>query len=139
MVRIVTEPIDIPMILESLGDPSAGGIDLFVGTTRNHSRGKKVLALEYEAYLPMALNQMQEIADGARKKWDIRNVSIVHRIGRVDIGEASVVIGVSATHRNEAFEACRYCIDTLKKVVPIWKKEFFVDGEAWVGPQGGDQ
>lgn len=132
MIQIVRDPIDVSTILKSLRDPAAGAIDIFIGTTRNHSQGKEVLSLEYEAYLPMALEQMNHIAEDAKKKWGIKNISIVHRIGRVEIGESSVVVGVSSVHRKEAFEACRYCIDTLKKVVPIWKKECFADGDAWV-------
>ena len=135
MIQIINEPINVSMVLDSLRDPSAGAIDVFIGITRNHSRGKEVRSLEYEAYLPMALEQMSLIADEAKKKWDIKHIAIVHKIGRVEIGEASVVIGVSSAHRKEAFEACRYCIDTLKKVVPIWKKECFADGDVWVGPQ----
>ena len=138
MIQIITEPINVSMILGSLRDPAAGAIDMFIGTTRNHSQGKEVRSLEYEAYAPMALEQMSDIVEDAKKKWAIKNISIVHRIGRVEIGEASVVIGVSAVHRKEAFEACRYCIDMLKKVVPIWKKEYFADGGAWIGPQTND-
>ena len=137
MVRIVREKIDIPAVIESINVPAAGGIDVFIGVTRNHSRGKKVLALEYEAYEPMALKTMSGIVDEVKGRWDIDKISIVHRIGRVEIGEASVVIAVSASHRKEAFVACRYAIDTLKKIVPIWKKEYFEDGEIWVGQEGG--
>lgn len=135
MIEIINHNIDVACVLKSVEDPSAGGIDVFIGTTRNHAHGRKVLVLEYEAYQPMALHVMNTIAEEARRRWDIRKISIVHRIGRVDIGEASIVIAVSASHRREAFEACRYAIDTLKKEVPIWKKEFFDDGEVWVGPE----
>jgi molybdopterin synthase catalytic subunit len=135
MINIVSQKINTEEILESVKDPSAGGIDMFVGTTRDISNGKKVLRLEYEAYEPMAMKMMNEIAEELRVKWKIKKISMVHRIGRVDIGEASVVIAVSATHRREAFEACRYAIDTLKKQVPIWKKEYYIDGEIWVGAQ----
>ena len=136
MIQIVTEPIGIDRVLESVRDPSAGAIDLFIGTTRDHSRDKKVIALEYEAYTPMALRLMCEIAGELRARWSVRNVAIVHRVGRLMIGEASIVIAVSSAHRKDAFEACRYAIDTLKKTVPIWKKEFFEDGEIWVGQEG---
>jgi molybdopterin synthase catalytic subunit len=135
MIRIVNENIDIAEVIASVGDPSAGAIDIFVGTTRNHSGGKEVRSLEYQAYEPMASKMMEELADEARRRWHVNTVSIVHRIGRVDIGEASVVIAVSTAHRKEAFEACRFLIDTLKKNVPIWKKEVFADGEIWVGSQ----
>ena len=135
MIEIVTTAIDVAKVLGSVQSPSAGGIDLFIGTTRNYSNGRSVLALEYEAYQPMALGIMKTIAGDARTKWAIEQISMVHRIGRVEIGDASVVIAVSAVHRGEAFAACRYAIDTLKRDVPIWKKEFFADGEVWVGPQ----
>jgi len=105
---------------------------MFLGTTRNHSKGKKVVRLEYEAYSPMALRMMSEIESEIRKRWNIQKISIVHRIGAVPVMEASVAIAVSAAHRKEAFEACRYAIDELKKRVPIWKKEIFEDGEVWV-------
>jgi molybdopterin synthase catalytic subunit len=102
---------------------------------RDHNAGRRVLWLEYEAYEEMALPLMEEIARGARARWSITSISIVHRLGRLEIGEASVAIAVASPHRREAFEACRYAIDTLKKTVPIWKKEFFEGGEAWVeGP-----
>ena len=91
-----------------------------------------MLHLEYEAYVPMALKEMEKIEADAKAQWPIKKIAMVHRIGRVDIGEASIVIAVSSAHRNEAFLACRYAIDTLKKTVPIWKKEFFHDGEVWV-------
>src|ERR1700690_4106033 len=132
MIQIVDKNIDIVELLASVIVPEAGGIDMFLGTTRNHSKGKKVIRLEYEAYVPMALKLMDEIESEIRKRWDIHNISIVHRIGVVPVMEASVAIAVSAAHRKEAFEACRYAIDELKKRVPIWKKEIFEDGEVWV-------
>ena len=135
MVRIVRENINIDQVLQSVQDPSAGGIDVFIGTTRNHSNGKEVLSLEYEAYEPMALNVMTEIVEEAKHRWQVKKVSVVHRIGEVAICEASVVIAVSAAHRKEAFLACQFIIDTLKKNVPIWKKEIFIDGEIWAGAQ----
>jgi molybdopterin synthase catalytic subunit len=132
MVEIVTHTINVEQVLANVQDPSAGGIDVFIGTTRNHSKGKSVKYLEYHAYKPMALKMMHRIADEAKAKWDVKKIAIVHRLGKLEIGEASVVIAVSAAHRKEAFEACRYLIEALKKVVPIWKKEFFDDGEVWV-------
>ena len=133
MIKIIHEHIDVNEILQGVQDPSAGGIDIFIGTTRNHSNGKEVVSLEYEAYDAMALKMMNMIEEEVRRRWQIRKISMVHRVGAVAIGEASVVIAVSAAHRKEAFEACRYAIDTLKKNVPIWKKEVFVDGEMWAG------
>jgi molybdopterin synthase catalytic subunit len=135
MIEIIKDRIDVNSVVESVQDPSAGGIDLFIGTTRNHANGRKVLSREYEAFEPMALTLMKDIADRTKLRWDVNKISIVHRIGRVEIGEASIVIGVSSAHRNEAFEACRFIIDTLKQTVPIWKKEYFIDGECWVGMQ----
>ena len=135
MIKIIKEKINIEEILHSVSDPSAGGIDVFIGTTRDHSNGKKVLSLNYEAYQPMALKMMNEIAEEAKQRWHLNRISMVHRIGGVAIGEASVVIAVSSAHRKEAFDACRYLIDTLKTSVPIWKKETFTDGEAWADGQ----
>ena len=135
MIEIFSKEIDIQSVLQSVQDPTAGGIDIFIGTTRNHSEGKQVLSLEYETYQPMALKLMHRIAEEATARWGLCKISIVHRVGRLEIGEASVVIAVSSAHRKEAFEACRYAIDTLKKDVPIWKKEYFADGEIWVGAQ----
>ncbi len=135
MIRIVHRPIDLQEVLRSVQTPEAGAIDIFIGTTRNHSAGKQVLSLEYEAYEPMALKLMEAIAREAHARWSTHQIAIVHRVGRVEVGEASVVIAVSASHRKEAFEACRYAIDALKKDVPIWKKEVFAEGEVWVGSQ----
>jgi molybdopterin synthase catalytic subunit len=132
MIQIIDKNIDVVELLASVSVPEAGGIDMFLGTTRNHSKGKKVVRLEYEAYSPMALRMMSEIESEIRKRWNIQKISVVHRIGVVPVMEASVAIAVSAAHRKEAFEACRYAIDELKKRVPIWKKEIFEDGEVWV-------
>lgn len=133
MIEIIKGHIEVHRVLESVQDPSAGGIDLFIGTTRDHADGKKVLSLEYEAYEPMALKLMNEISEQAKAMWGVSKISIIHRIGKIEIGEASVVIAVSSTHRKEAFEACRFIIDTIKSTVPIWKKEYFVGDERWVG------
>ena len=136
MIAVIDRPIDIPEILASVKDSSAGAVDLFIGTTRDVSRGKRVKYLEYEAYGPMAQQQMEQMAGEVLQKWKVSRISIVHRVGRVAIGEASVVIAVSSAHRREAFEACRYLIDTLKRDIPIWKKEYFEDGAVWVGLEG---
>jgi len=111
---------------------SAGGTCIFVGTVRNNTKGKTVVALEFEAYEPMAMSEMKKIAEEASDKWPLLNVAIHHRTGRLLPGEIPVIIVVSAAHRDVAFDACRYCIDTLKSTVPIWKKEIFEDGEVWV-------
>lgn len=136
MIEITEKKIDVAVLLESVLVPEAGGIDIFLGTTRNHSRGKKVVRLEYEAYIPMAVKIIDQIENEIRARWNIHKLSIIHRIGVVPLEEASVGIAVSASHRNEAFEACRFAIDLLKKRAPIWKKEIFDDGEAWVEAGG---
>ena len=105
---------------------------MFIGTIRDVTAGKKVLQLEYEAYESMALKEMHKIADGALLKWPIENILIHHRTGMLQIGESAVIIAVASPHRDAAFEACRFAIDTLKQTVPIWKKEIFEDGEVWV-------
>jgi molybdopterin synthase catalytic subunit len=133
MIEIVSTPIDVQAIIGSVHDPRAGAVDLFLGTTRNQTKGRDVLWLEYEAFEPMARELMERIAREARERWGTTKIAIVHRIGRVEVGEVSVAIAVSSPHRNEAFLACRYVIDTLKKTVPIWKKEVFADGGEWVG------
>ena len=113
--------------------PASGGIDVFIGTVRNQTKGKNVTRLEFEAYEPMALSEMEKIAVQAFEQWPVQKILIHHRTGVLQIGEIPVIIAVSAAHRAAAFEACRYIIDTLKQTVPIWKKEFFEDGEIWVG------
>jgi len=128
MNDISASPIDVLAVVDSVKSPAVGAIDVFIGTTRNHSKGREVTSLEYEAYVPMALKNMTEIADTARQLWNLHEVSIVHRIGKVAIGEPSIVIAVSSSHRDEAFRACRFLIDQLKLRVPIWKREYFADG-----------
>lgn len=134
-VHITKTPIDVPSVVDSVTSRESGGIDVFIGTTRNHANGRSVVSLEYEAYEPMALKTMQAIADESRSRWPIDRVAVVHRIGSVPVGEASVVIAVSSAHRNEAFEACRFLIDRLKQDVPIWKKELYADGTFEWSPQ----
>lgn len=128
MVSIVSESIDVNAIVNAVGRSSAGAIDVFIGTTRDNSQGRKVLQLEYEAYAPMATKKMEMIEREAAERWEIQQIAMVHRVGIVPPGEASVVIAVSSAHRDEAFKACRYLIDRLKEVVPIWKREYFADG-----------
>lgn len=112
--------------------PMAGAEVYFVGTVRNMTRGKEVIRLEFESYTPMAIKEMTKIAEQVIDQWPVLKVAFYHRIGSLGIGEIPVIIGVSAAHRKAAFEACQYCIDTLKETVPIWKKEIFSDGEEWV-------
>ena len=132
MVLLTHQPIDIQSVMTYVQSGNAGAIDVFVGTVRNQTQQKRVVRLEYEAYEPMALKKIQELVDEVRRRWPVERVAVVHRVGVLDIGEAAVVIAVSTPHRAEAFEACRWLIDTLKEVVPIWKKEIFEDGEVWV-------
>ena len=135
MIVLTRDPIDVA----ALGAPAArdGAACTFVGVVRDHNAGSAVTHLEYEAFEEMALALMEEIAAEAARRWPVTSVSIVHRLGRLEIGEASVAVAVFSPHRAEAFEACRYAIDTLKQTVPVWKKEHFEDGEVWVGLQGG--
>jgi len=112
--------------------PESGGIDVFIGTVRNATKGKKVIRLEFESYEPMAIAEMEKIAKQAFENWPVQKILIHHRTGILEVGEVPVLIAVSAAHRAAAFDTCRYIIDTLKQTVPIWKKEFFEDGEVWV-------
>lgn len=130
-IRIVREPIDTAAVVARLKRPSDGAVTIFDGIVRDNTRGRRTLYLEYEAYEEMALKQMQALASEARARFEIRDASIIHRLGRLQIGETSVLILVAAAHRAAAFEACRWIIDTLKKTVPIWKKEYFEGGAVW--------
>ena len=112
--------------------PECGGINVFVGTVRNVTKQKKVIRLEFEAYESMAISEMNKIAADVFTKWPVQKILIHHRTGVLQVGEVPVVIAVAAGHRDTAFTACRYIIDTLKQTVPIWKKEVFEDGEVWV-------
>ena len=133
MFEIIAEKIDIDSVIEAVRRDEDGGVATFVGVVRNSNRGKQVLYLEYEAYPEMALGKMREIGREIADRWGLTHVAIVHRVGRIEVGEASVVIAVSAPHRSEAFEACRFAIDRLKETVPVWKKEVYADGEEWLG------
>jgi molybdopterin synthase catalytic subunit len=128
---IVRDEIDLREIREDMEDPEDGAAVLFEGVVRNNSRGRRTLYLDYEAYQPMALNEMEKLAQAALERFKVRDIYVVHRLGRLGIGETSVLIAVSSAHRAAAFDACRWLIDTLKKTVPIWKKEYFEDGAVW--------
>jgi molybdopterin synthase catalytic subunit len=135
---VVDRPLSPDDIAARVDDPGAGGLVIFSGVVRNETGGRPVKFLEYEAHAPMAESKMREIGAAIRARWaGVKRVAMLHRIGRLEIGESSVLIAVSAAHRGDAFEACRYAIDTLKRTVPVWKKEHFEDGEVWVGLQGG--
>lgn len=137
MIEIVHSPIDPKRVMDAVSSPAAGAVVTFDGTIRNHARGKPVTHLFYEAYGPMALKELQKIQSEALKRWPLQKLAVVHRLGRMEIGESSVFIAVSAAHRGDAFEACRFVIDTLKTTVPIWKKEFYEDGEVWIEGSAG--
>jgi len=133
----VHEPIDVASLAGAT--PADGAVCLFLGVVRNENRGRPVLRLEYEAYEEMALPLMEEIASETARRHPVTDVRLVHRLGRLEIGEASVAVAVSSPHRTEAFAACRFAIDALKARVPIWKKEFYADGSEWLdhpGPPG---
>ncbi|OLC58111.1 MAG: hypothetical protein AUG14_12245 [Candidatus Rokubacteria bacterium 13_1_20CM_2_68_19] len=136
--QVVTSPLSPDTAAAAVDHPGAGGIVVFSGVVRNETGGRPVKYLEYEAHSPMAEAKMREIGDTVHARWPgVKRVAMLHRVGRLEIGESSVLIAVSAAHRGDAFEACRYAIDTLKQTVPVWKKEHFEDGEIWVGLQGG--
>ena len=137
MFRVTNGPIDLQELVDYVGDPEAGAIATFIGTTRNNNEGRKVIALDYEAYPEMAEKELARIGEDAKTKWPICRMAIVHRLGSVQITEASVIIAVSAGHRDAAFAACRFAIEEIKKTVPIWKKEVYEGGEVWIGTQTG--
>lgn len=131
-IKISSEPLDIQSCIDQVQSPHCGGIDVFIGTVRDSTKGKEVVRLEFEAYESMALKEMQKIAEDASRLWPVSRVVIHHRTGVLAVGDVPVVIAVSAAHRDAAFAACRYAIDTLKQTVPIWKREVFADGAQWV-------
>ncbi|MDX2303575.1 MAG: molybdenum cofactor biosynthesis protein MoaE [Microscillaceae bacterium] len=130
--KISNQALDPQEVIRLAESDKAGAVAVFIGTVRNHSQNKHVVSLEYEAYEAMAIRKMEEISEEARQKWPIEKIAMHHRIGKLSIGEIAVVVAVSTPHRKESFEACEFLIDTLKQVVPIWKKEIYEDGEVWV-------
>ncbi len=131
-IEIYATPLNVTNCVDWVMSPQAGGIDVFIGTVRDATKGKRVIRLEFEAYKNMALKEMEKIAEQAYIKWPVQKILIHHRTGVLQIGEIPVIIAVAAAHRDAAFDACRYIIDTLKQTVPIWKKEIFEDGEVWI-------
>jgi molybdopterin synthase catalytic subunit/molybdopterin converting factor small subunit len=131
VARLTRERIDVEDLVAAAKQSVDGAVVVFDGIVRNNTRGRETLSLDYEAYEEMAAKQMGELAARAREKFGVRHVTVVHRLGRLMVGETSVLIAVAAAHRGQAFDACRWMIDTLKKTVPIWKKETFVDGAVW--------
>ena len=136
LYRITRGPIETGSLVPAMAAPQDGAVVAFEGVVRDHSQGRKTLYLEYEAYEPMAVRKMREIGSEAKHKFDVHRVSIIHRLGRLEIGDTSVAIIVTSAHRHAAFEACHYAIDRLKLTVPIWKKEYFEDGAVWAEGEG---
>jgi len=133
VLAVVSEPLDVQRVIDAVAGPDHGAVATFTGAVRAHTRGRAVLRLEYEAFVPMAQKVFRGIADEARQKWPGVRVAILHRVGVLEPGALAVVIAASAAHRQEAFAACQHTIERLKHEAPIWKKEFFEDGEVWVG------
>ena len=136
MFRIVDYPLDATLLGEMVRSDADGAVCTFLGVARRSSRGREVVHLEYEAYPEMAEKKLAEVGRDLRDKFGVERVAILHRVGVLEIGEASVGIAVATPHRAEAFEACRYAIDRLKQTVPIWKKEVWSDGQQWIGWEG---
>ena len=135
-IQVTTEPLAERAVAAAVEDAGAGAIVLFSGVVRDQTGGRRVKFLEYEAHAPMAEAKMRGIGTAVRARWpDVKRIALVHRVGRLEIGESSVMIAVSSPHRRHAFEACHFAIDRLKETVPVWKKEYFEDGEVWVGLQ----
>lgn len=132
MLVITEHPLDPTEIMEWVRGPECGAVVTFLGTVRAHSHGRQVLHLEYEAYQEMALRQLQQVGEELRARWGVSRVALCHRVGRLEIGQISLVVAVASPHRAEAFAAASYAVDRIKEIVPIWKKEVWADGEAWV-------
>ena len=137
--RVVGEPLQIEPLATLVEDPGAGAIITFAGVVRDNSRGRRVEWLEYEAYAPAAEKMLAQIGDEMAERWPVLRSAIWHRIGRLGIGETSVVIALSVPHRQEGFAACAYAIERLKEIVPIWKKERYGDGDVWIGSEAAYQ
>ncbi|WP_372744052.1 molybdenum cofactor biosynthesis protein MoaE [Lutibacter sp.] len=131
-IKITSSTLNLQDCYNFVQDATCGGIALFVGTVRNATQNKEVTLLDFSGYKPMAIKEMQKIANTALDKFEIHKIAIHHAVGELKIGEIPVIIAVSSAHRKAAFEACEFAIDTLKETVPIWKKEHFEDGEVWV-------
>ncbi len=132
MIEITDRPIEVMKIIGAASLNEAGAINTFIGTVRNQTSGKKVIKLDYEAYGPMAISEIRKIINQANDKWPILGCAVSHRVGVIFPGDIAVVVSVSTAHRKNSFKACQFIIDTLKETVPIWKKEFFEDGDQWV-------
>lgn len=131
LVELTDKPLDPQKLAAQVRRDSHGAVVLFLGTVRNHSQGKRVYSMEYEAYSEMAERKLRQICQEIEERWGIPEVAIAHRVGHLAVGETSLVIAVASPHREEAFEACQYAVDRIKQIVPIWKKEMREDGEFW--------
>ena len=136
MIEITNKPLEQCGIISWVTRRTNGAIVTFLGTPRSQTEDRNVLYLEYEAYRPMADNKLAEIENEIEQRWGVTDVAIAHRLGRLEIGEISLVVAIASPHRQAAFEACQHSVDRIKQAVPIWKKEFFEDGEVWVGSDG---
>ena len=132
LVQITEVPIEAEAVIQLVRTADSGAVNVFIGTVRNSTNNKEVVALEFEAYEAMAIKEIKKIIEQIKVRWPINGIAIHHRVGVLAIGDIPVVIAVSTPHRQQGFEACQYAIDTLKQTVPIWKKEIFADGEEWV-------
>lgn len=133
MIELSHNPLSLDRCVQAVRRPGSGGLATFIGMVRDRSDGNLVTHLEYEAYEPMALDQLEQVAHEAEQRWPIQALAIQHRLGRLAVGDDAVIVAVACAHRGEAFAACQYVIDRLKEIVPIWKKEFGEGGEVWVG------
>jgi molybdopterin synthase catalytic subunit len=132
MIEITDQPIDVQKIISAASRKEAGAVNTFIGTVRDNTSGNKVIRLEYEAYEPMAISEIQKIIDRTTEHWKLTGFAVSHRVGVLQPGEIAVVVAVSTPHRKDSFAACQFIIDTLKQTVPIWKREFFENGDEWV-------
>lgn len=139
LFRVSPDPIDPREAEAAVADPGSGAVVTFTGNVRDNARGESVSALDYEAYAPAAEKMLERIADEIEERWGLRRVAIIHRVGSLQVGEASVVIAVSSPHRDAAFDACRHAIERLKEIVPIWKKEHYAGGASWIGSEADYQ
>jgi molybdopterin synthase catalytic subunit len=133
MIEITHETIKAQEVIDNVRTSTCGAVVTFIGIVRDNSEGKRVLYLEYDVYPAMAKKKLSEIVEEIQARWGSVNIAIVHRVGRLEIGDTAIVIAVGSAHRLEAFQACQYAIDRIKEIVPIWKKEFYEDGSAWIG------
>ncbi|HYM14096.1 MAG TPA: molybdenum cofactor biosynthesis protein MoaE [Dehalococcoidia bacterium] len=142
MFAVTSDPLESAPLVEAVRRDESGAVALFYGVVRNENKGRAVRYLEYDAYPEMAVKKMREVADEVRARFPVTGVGVLHRVGRLEIGETSLLVAVSSGHRKEAFEACHYAVNRIKEIVPIWKKEVWDDGEEWVEghvPGAGDR